>query len=153
MSTPEGGIPSGSRLRSPGRVYFWPHDHPAVASLRFPAYPPPHIEIYKAGSVVNGAQLAYADVKSAGFAKSCRSVGTTSLASFKGSGAANAAKITCRFSTSAELMVYKLPGGGVNISAQDGHTGKTILTMTLRTSGSSAFWSSQCSSKPVPGVS
>jgi len=30
-------------------VLFWPHGHPAIPAVNFPAYPPPHIEVYKTG--------------------------------------------------------------------------------------------------------
>src|SRR3954464_7582004 len=31
-------------------VYFWPHGHPAVPAYKFPASPPPHLEVYRRGS-------------------------------------------------------------------------------------------------------
>jgi hypothetical protein len=32
---------------SPTFVLFWPHGHPAVKSLGFPSFPPPHVEVYR----------------------------------------------------------------------------------------------------------
>jgi hypothetical protein len=64
-------------------VYFCPHGHPAVPSLKFPAFAPPHIEIYRACSHANGAQLGYGDSNSGSFAKTCKAVPLAATA-FKG---------------------------------------------------------------------
>jgi hypothetical protein len=33
----------------PTFVLFWRHGHPAVKSLGFPSFPPPHVEVYRNG--------------------------------------------------------------------------------------------------------
>src|SRR5919108_381411 len=45
--------------------YFWPAGHGAIPKLGFPAFAPPHMEIYKAKSVANSAQLGFMNANGA----------------------------------------------------------------------------------------
>jgi hypothetical protein len=134
-------------------VYFWPHGHPAVPSFGFPAYAPAHIEIYRAGSRANSAQLAFADAKGGGFAKTCKSLPPAST-SFKGStgSATTARKITCHLSASAEFTATSLAPGTVSIGVQSGSSSTTVLMITFHGRTASAGWTSACTATPVPGV-
>jgi hypothetical protein len=135
-------------------IYFWPHGHPAVPSIKFPKFSPAHVEVYKAGSVANAGQLGYLDVKNWGPAKACKE---TKMGGVKfGTGArttlAKTAKITCKLPAQAQLV--SLPNKGANnLWVMLGQGGTAVLWLTLKPGGSQAIWLSKyCSSKPVPGV-
>jgi hypothetical protein len=56
-------------------VYFWPRGHQAVPEINFPAYPPPHLELYRAHDVANEAFLAYVESGRASYGSACASTG------------------------------------------------------------------------------
>lgn len=56
-------------------VYFWPRGHPAVPEIGFPAFAPPHLELYRAHDVSNAGFLAYADATRANTSAACAAGG------------------------------------------------------------------------------
>jgi hypothetical protein len=52
-------------------VFFWPQGHGAVPELNFPAFPPPHLELYRSGFPSDPAFLAYANASTASYSSSC----------------------------------------------------------------------------------
>jgi hypothetical protein len=135
-------------------IYFWPHGHPAIPSLKFPKYSPTHVEVYKAGSVANGAQLAYLGVKAWGPSKACKEARMGAVKFGKGARRTlvKTGKITCKLPAQAQLV--SLPDKGANnLWVMLGKGGTAVLWLTLRPGGSQAIWLSKyCSSKPVRGV-
>jgi hypothetical protein len=41
------------------QIFFWPHGHGAIPQIGFPAFAPPHLEIYRAGFPDSSRFLAY----------------------------------------------------------------------------------------------
>src|SRR4051794_36702750 len=80
---------------------FWPQGHPAIPSVNFPAFPTPHLELYKgaAGTYPNSASAGFVSAESAGgFAKACRAVKLGRLAPLtRPKTSATTGAITCSY--------------------------------------------------------
>jgi hypothetical protein len=135
--------------------YFWPQGHPAIPKIGFPAFAPPHMEIYRGGSVANNAELAYIGTSSAAFAKSCRPVGD--MVTKWGGGTAQSttarAKLSCTFRSAVELKAIPGTPGSEQLIVTKGHTPNTLVYASIGTAGSRLnFDSRYCKLVPIPGL-
>lgn len=118
--------------------YFWPHGHGAVASIGFPAYPPPHMEVYKGGSVADKDELAFVGAGTGGFAKSCKKVADT--VTRWGGGplktVTTPGKASCTFPQTAEEKLIAGAAGSAQLIITLGHTPATVLYASVAATGS-----------------
>src|SRR2546421_1211761 len=90
---------------------FWPQGHQAIPSIGFPAFPVPHLEVYRTDPTFpNGNQVAYAgltaDRTRAGgaFAKSCAAVAARSFKPMPSARTtADTTQLVCKFPKAAQL--------------------------------------------------
>lgn len=114
--------------------YFWPQGHQAVPSVKFPAFPTPHMEAYTAAGVYN----AFVDSNGAlSYAKACRAVPDLPArwASTKRTTIATTMIVQCRLPAVAELKASKVSGSGL-MAVTAGHTTHLVVLGNLRTTGS-----------------
>ena len=108
---------------------FWPHGHPAVPSVNFPAYPVPHIEFYKPGSSYPGSNsLGYIDAQGhGGFSNKCGKVarGTVGSKVPKAASTTNQTALKCSFPRSPKLDLGPGPNHSVLFRA---FLGKSLVT-------------------------
>jgi hypothetical protein len=115
--------------------YFWPQGHQLVPSVKFTAYPLPHMEAYTATGVFdafvhsNGAMNV---------AKACKQVGNlpSKWASAKRKTIKTTMIVNCTFPAAAELNVTKTGAGGA-LTVNFGHTTKQVVQGSLKATGSS----------------
>jgi hypothetical protein len=115
--------------------YFWPQGHQVVPSVKFSAYPIPHMEAYTAAGVYD----AFVDSNgSLNAAKQCKQVGNlpSKWASTKRRTITTTMILRCSFPAAGELNVAKVAAGGV-MSITLGHTTKQVVQGNLKTTGSS----------------
>ncbi len=94
---------------------FWPNGHPAISAVRFPFFPHPHVEIYRASgrSYPNRDQIGLVvfDVNGTtggGFSQGCGRVPTTAVDSSGATATTTAATaLVCTFSAPGELEYTK----------------------------------------------
>ena len=92
---------------------FWPGGHPAIASIGFPSFPYPHMEVYKSGATYpNGNEVAVIGFGQngqpfAGLARSCSVVAPklTSSSPLKAS-AINATALVCTFPVAVQVETF-----------------------------------------------
>ena len=129
--------------------YFWPQGHQLVPSLKFPAFPTPHMEAYAA----TGAQHGFVDSTGAlSFAKTCKQVGNlpSKWASTKRKTIRTTMILNCTFPAVAELNAAKTGAGGV-MTVMLGHTTKQVVQGTLKTTGSTLTYDTRfCRTAPAP---
>jgi hypothetical protein len=99
---------------------WWPHGHAAIPSVKFPAYPIPHMEFYKPGSTYpNSNSLGYADARGGGgFSSKCRKVshGTVDSRIPKSATATAQTALKCSFPRSPRMDLARRAGGGLLFS-------------------------------------
>ena len=129
--------------------YFWPQGHQLVPSVKFTAYPVPHMEAYTAAGVFD----AFVDSEGAmNVAKACKQVGNlaSKWASTKRKTISTTMIVNCTFPAAAELNVTKTGAGGA-LTVTLGHTTKQVLQGNLKTSGSSLTYDARfCRTAPAP---
>jgi hypothetical protein len=111
-------VPTAGAAPAPGRVsckatsvtfLFWPAGHQAVASANFPAFPYPHVEVYRNGSYADADQLAGigfgpSGQTYAGFVPSCAAAKAKSISTKAAVGTTQAATaLTCTFPGAVQL--------------------------------------------------
>jgi hypothetical protein len=137
-------------------VYFWPHGHPEVPALGFPAYAPPHLEIYLRGSVANAAQRGYVDASTAGFAKSCATKIDDSARWAGGPTARRvaAARVRCRFPWTVDFQTFPgQPTPSQQLFVTRGESAKSYLYVSIGQSGSYATFDKRyCAATPIAGI-
>ena len=109
VGTPRVVCPGGATT-----VLFWPHGHPAIPSIRFPAFPSPHIEVYKTGlRYVNNDFRAYVGPGAGSWGPQCR--GTSGAPSpnriSKAAKLSAEAALVCRFKSPA-IQLERADGAG-----------------------------------------
>jgi hypothetical protein len=137
-------------------IYFWPHGHPAVPSLGFPAFAPTHLELYVKGSVANNATKSVVTTTGGGFAKTCKRVAAAPLsppaASLKR--VTKTRRIRCTFPAKVELQL--LPAGGAfgyKLVANPLRGKTTLVSVLLKGTASAARFSGKyCKATPIAGV-
>jgi hypothetical protein len=95
---------------------FWPHGHSAVPSVKFPAYPVPHMEFYKPGNTYpNANSLGYTDAGGqGGFSTSkCRKVtrGTVGSRVPAPGSTTSASALKCTFPRTVKFDLVRMRGG------------------------------------------
>ena len=90
-------------------IFFWPQGHPAIPAIGFPAYSPPHVELYKAHDVSGPAQLAYLDVSQTALSPSqCSSAADTPQTFAQGATTQTTTatqKLRCTFTANADVSL------------------------------------------------
>ncbi len=96
-------------------ILFWPQGHPAIPSVNFPSFPPPHLEIYRTGAGYPGANfLGYLGQSGqASFRPTCKVLSTPLI---HGRIAAakterNQTALMCTFSSAPQLDGIAVTGG------------------------------------------
>lgn len=108
---------------------FWPRGHQAVPSVKFPAFPVPHMEFYKPGNTYpNSNSLGYADARGGGgFSSKCRKVSRGSVGSRvpKSASTTSSTALRCTFPRSPRLDLGPGPNRTVLFRA---FLGSTLVT-------------------------
>lgn len=130
--------------------YFWPEGHNAVPSLKFPAFPTPHLEAYTTG----GPFDASVDANGAfGYAKACKKVGDLPARwprGVKRTTTTTTVLLNCTFPAAADLKASKVGAGGVLIVTL-GHTTKLVVTAAIKATGSTITYDNRyCRSRAAP---
>ena len=129
--------------------YFWPQGHQLVPSVKFSAYPLPHMEAYTAAGVYD----AFVDSNGAlNAAKQCKQVGNlpSKWASTKRKTITTTMILRCAFPAAGELNVAKVAAGGL-MSVTLGHTTKQVVQGNVKTTGSSLTFDTRfCRTAPAP---
>jgi hypothetical protein len=155
VSTAAGTSPFEAQCNAKnGRYLFWPHGHPAIPSVGFPAFATPHLELYQGQGKAfpNNAQDAYIDsTGAAGVAKKCRKT----AAGFINASVSHAAKTTAAHEISCNfkhLVSYRISGGSGGSHLQTVLSGSAVVVdVKMGPSGSSITWDKRyCSAKPAP---
>jgi hypothetical protein len=137
-------------------IYFWPHGHPAVPSLGFPAFAPTHLELYVKGSLANTATKSVVTSTGGGFAKTCKKVAASPLAppatSLKR--VAKTRRIRCAFPSKVELQLIPAGGAfGYTLVANPLGKKTTLVSVLLKgTSSYARFSGKYCKATPIAGV-
>jgi hypothetical protein len=122
---------------------FWPTGHPAIPQINFPAYPVPHMEVYRGSDPTypNPALVGVANAQAGGgFAASCKAAKlgrTTPLA--KAGATTQAGLLVCSFPRAPLHEVVKTPGGYLWVSAEPGKAGAAAqveVSATFKSAGS-----------------
>ena len=132
-------------------VYFWPHGHPVVPAYKFTKFPPPHLEVYRAGSPATKNFFVFLSATSFNYANTC-DLATDPKPTTWGGGPKKTVSATrrvrCKFPTAVELRFIL-----GRLAVVRGKTEKELLTATLKAKGSSLTYDSRyCSATRVPGV-
>jgi hypothetical protein len=137
-------------------IYFWPHGHPAVPSLGFPAFAPTHLELYVKGSVAGNATKSVVTTTGGGFAKTCKAVVAAPLAPPAATlkTVTKTRRIRCTFPSKVELQLLKASGAfGYRLVVNPLKAKTTLVSVLLKGSSSSARFSGKyCKATPIPGV-
>ena len=125
-------------------IYFWPLGHKSVPKLKFPAYPAPHVEIYRAKKIAGTAQIGFFSVNGADFSETiCAPVDDGAVPRWAAQSAAATTKrreIRCLFATPVELRATPITDkNGATIGHQLdvtlGHTAKAYVTIRMLATG------------------
>ena len=120
---------------------FWPHGHPAIASVGFPQFLVPHMEIYKPGSTYPNSNFlgSLTAQGSASVVGSCHRVSGTSGSSkidkSKAKSTGSATALTCKSKTKPIFEFSTLAGGGVRLRVFLGQAAEMVTN--IRAQGSS----------------
>lgn len=105
------------RVLCPGgatTILFWPHGHRAIPSIRFPAFPSPHIEVYKTGAAYgHGDFRAYVGPGAGSWGPQCRGTSGSSSPNriAKAAKLSTQAALACRFRSPA-IQLERVDGDG-----------------------------------------
>jgi hypothetical protein len=139
-------------------IYFWPHGHPAVKAYKFPAYTPPHLEVYNGGSFASKSFFVFVSATSYNYANTCV-LATNPLGTSWGGGpkttVASTRRIHCRFPVLVQLKIIPQGGKvGSRLVVARGGSPKEYLSAKVKGKGSTLTYDSRyCSASKVPGVS
>jgi hypothetical protein len=89
-------------------VYFWPQGHGVVPQIGFPAFAPPHLELYRAGDLTTETGfLVYAGARESNFVRLCFPPGGPAAAWARGPEATTREqmRITCNLPGEADARV------------------------------------------------
>ena len=129
--------------------YFWPQGHPAIPSIGFPAFATPHVEMYTAA----GKQVGYLDSTGAqSFSKTCKHTADQPARWSGGSPKtiSSTMLVNCTFKVVPEMKAAKSGGGGL-LTVTLGHTTTTVLTASMKATGSKLTYDSRyCKTTPAP---
>jgi hypothetical protein len=138
-----------------GSYLFWPHGHPAIPDIGFPAFATPHLELYagqRTKAFPDSAQDAViVDNGGFGAAKKCR----TSSAGFINAHVNHARhtrrthEISCNFKHHVSDRIGKSHGGARLQTVLSG--GAVVVDVKMGPSGSSITWDKRfCKALPAP---
>lgn len=148
-----GGIEAQCNSKS-GRYMFWPHGHPAVPSIGFPAFPIPHLELYRGTgkSFPDSAEDAYIDATgAAGAAKRCRSTpaGFINAHVNHSKSTKKTHEISCNFRHHVSYRLSKVNGGSHLQTVLSG--GAVVVDVKMAPRGSKITWDKRyCKALPPP---
>jgi hypothetical protein len=138
---------------------FWPHGHPAIASVRFPSFPHPHVEVYKGSGrrYPNRDQIGLVvfdagGTTGGGFSQSCSTVAGAATATATSTTAMTAAAtaLVCTFPVPAELE-YAKTSRSITLRAVVPKTLRIAVSTRLAAGGSSLrFDPKLCRPTPPP---
>jgi hypothetical protein len=163
-------VPAGDRAATVGPVacgtakqftyLFWPQGHPAIPSVNFPAFPIPHLELYKGSDATfpNAATAAVVNAQTGGgFARSCKAAKQGRAAPIqKPRTTTQTGALTCTFPRAPLQTILKAAGGFVLLTvepAKPGTTGKpqVEVSVTIKATGSTlAFDAKVCKLGAAP---
>ena len=127
-----------------GSYLFWPHGHPAVPGVGFPAFPTPHLELYGGlhrTSFPPSAQDAYLDsTGAAAVAKRCRRSGAGFIDAHVNHARSTRKthEIECNFKHHVSYRLAKVRGGSRLQTVLSG--GAVVVDVKMGSSGSSITW-------------
>lgn len=133
---------------------FWPHGHPAIASVDFPTFPPPHLEAYSGTNkkYPNSAFVASAAANGAGGTKpGCRPfVPKVSIVFHAKSVTMNSTALVCTFHSAPVHEFVRLSSGGLGYSAIDPPKRQVLYAQLSPTGAKLSYDSSFCRATPSP---
>jgi hypothetical protein len=138
-----GGI-EGQCNSKAGSYLFWPHGHPAIPGIGFPAFPTPHLELYGGlhrTSFPDKAEDAYIDsTGAAGVAKRCRKSGAGFINAHVNHAKSTRSthEIECNFKHLVSYRLAKTAGGARLQTVLSG--GAVVVDVKMGSSGSSITW-------------
>jgi len=127
------GVDCGSKTT---RWLFWPEGHGAIKSQGFPAFPTPHLEVYKGTGkkFADADNIAYADPTTSKTASTCTATTITQATGKTNKKLTKTKELACTFPSNAVFLAASGSGGGhVIIAYVDG---KPVVAATLNTTGS-----------------
>jgi hypothetical protein len=149
-----GGIEAQCNSKT-GSYLFWPHGHPAIPSVGFPAFPTPHLELYsgqRTKSFPDAAEDAYIDATgAAGAAKHCRKTAAGFInASVNHSRSTKSThEISCNFKNHVSYRISKTSKGARLQTVLSGSA--VVVDVKMAPHGSSITWDKRyCKAEPPP---
>jgi hypothetical protein len=138
-----GGIEAQCNSKN-GSYLFWPHGHPAIPKVGFPAFPTPHLELYRGESRTSfpdAAEDAYIDATgAAGAAKHCRTSGAGIINAHvnHSSSTKSTREIECNFKNHVSYRISKVNGGARLQTVLSGSA--VVVDVKMAAHGSKITW-------------
>ena len=135
------------------RFLYWPKGHPAIPSVGFPAFAPPHFEAYSGGGskFPNSQSAGYASAGGAGFAKKCKPQKVGNLKPGSVTVATQTTQLVCAFPKAPLHQIVRLSSGGFNYVVLVPPDRLAVTAQFTPKSTLLAYDAKLCHTAPAPG--